>query len=155
MSENSAQAVWLTQEAYDKLKLELDHLSGPGRAAVSAKIAAAREEQAHQEARIRQLIDMLNRAQVGEAPANTDEVAPGTRVTIAFDGDEADTDTFLLGSRELLGLDNSVDATNVYSPQSPLGSAILGKKTGDAVSYVAPNGRSINVTVVKVEAFRG
>jgi len=155
MSENSAPAVRLTQVAYDKLKLELDPLSGPGRAAVSAKIAAAREEQAHQEARIRQLIDMLNRAQVGEAPANTDEVAPGTRVTIAFDGDEADTDTFLLGSRELLGLDNSVDATNVYSPQSPLGSAILGKKTGDAVSYVAPNGRSINVTVVKVEAFRG
>jgi transcription elongation factor GreA len=44
MSENSAQIIWLTQEAYDKLKLELDHLSGPGRAAVSAKIAAAREE---------------------------------------------------------------------------------------------------------------
>jgi transcription elongation factor GreA len=76
-------------------------------------------------------------------------------VTIAFDGDESDTDTFLLGSRELLGLDNSVDSTNVYSPQSPLGSAILGKKTGDAVSYVAPNGRMINVTVVKVEAFHG
>ena len=112
MSENSAQAIWLTQEAYDKLRMELDHLSGPGRAAVSAKIAsareegdlsenggyhAAREEQAHQEARIRQLIDMLNRAQVGEAPANADEVAPGTQVTIAFDGDESDTDTFLLG----------------------------------------------------------
>jgi transcription elongation factor GreA len=170
MSENSAQAIWLTQEAYDKLKMELNYLSGPGRAAVTAKIAAAREEgdlsenggyhaareeQAHQEARIRQLIHMLNQAQVGEAPANTEEVAPGTRVTIAFDGDEADTDTFLLGSRELLGLDNSVDSTNVYSPQSPLGSAILGKKTGDAVSYVAPNGHMINVTVVKVEAFRG
>jgi transcription elongation factor GreA len=169
MSENSAQAIWLTQEAYDKLKIELDYLTGPGRAGVTAKIAAAREEgdlsenggyhaareeQAHQEARIRQLTHMLNRAQVGEAPANADEVAPGTRVTIAFDGDESDTDTFLLGSRELLGLDNSVDATtNVYSPQSPLGSAILGKKTGDAVSYAAPNGRMINVTVVKVEAF--
>ena len=170
MSENSPQAIWLTQEAYDKLKIELNYLAGPGRAAVSAKIAAARdegdlsenggyhaarEEQAHQEARIRQLTHMLNEAQVGEAPANTDEVAPGTRVTIAFDGDESDTDTFLLGSRELLGLDNSVDSTNVYSPQSPLGSAILGKRTGDAVSYVAPNGHMINVTVVKVEAFNG
>ena len=72
-------------------------------------------------------------------------------MTIAFDGDESDTDTFLLGSRELLGLDD-LD-TNVYSPQSPLGAAIMGKKIGDAVSYVAPNGRSINVTVVKVEPF--
>jgi transcription elongation factor GreA len=167
MSE-STQAIWLTQEAYDKLRGELEHLSGPGRADVTAKIAAARdegdlkenggyhaarEEQGKQEARIRQLTDMLRRAEVGDAPTNTDEVAPGTQVTIAFDGDESDTDTFVLGSRELLGLDDSVGATNVYSPQSPLGAAIIGKKIGDAVSYVAPNGKSINVTVVKVEPF--
>jgi len=167
MSETEQQVIWLTQEAYQKLSDELDHLTGPGRAEVTAKIAqardegdlrenggyhAAREEQGQQEARIRQLSDMLRRAQVGEAPANADEVAPGTQVTIAFDGDETDTDTFVLGSRELLGLDASVDV-NVYSPQSPLGAAILGKKKGDAVSYVAPNGRSINVTVVKVEPF--
>ena len=168
MSETEQQVIWLTQEAYQKLSDELDHLSGPGRAEVTAKIAqardegdlrenggyhAAREEQGQQEARIRQLSDMLRRAQVGEAPANADEVAPGTQITIAFDGDETDTDTFVLGSRELLGLDASVDV-NVYSPQSPLGAAILGKKKGDAVSYVAPNGKSINVTVVKVEAYR-
>jgi transcription elongation factor GreA len=168
MSENATQAVWLTQEAYDKLKAELDQLTGPGRAAVSAKIAAARdegdlrenggyhaarEEQGQQEARIRQLTDMLRRAQVGEAPAAADEVVPGAKVTIAFDGDESDTDTFVLGSRELLGLDT--DATNVYSPQSPLGAAILGLRPGDEASYAAPNGRSINVTVIKVEPFGG
>jgi transcription elongation factor GreA len=168
MSENPSQAVWLTQEAYDKLKYELDHLQGPGRAAIAQKIAqareegdlrenggyhAARDEQGQLEARIRQLTDMLHRAQVGEAPTNADEVAPGMKITIAFDGDESDTDTFVLGSRELLGLDESVDATNVYSPQSPLGAAILGKRRGDDVSYAAPNGRSINVTVVKVEPF--
>jgi transcription elongation factor GreA len=168
MSENPSQAVWLTQEAYDKLKSELDQLSGPRRAEIVSKIAqareegdlsenggyhAAREEQGQLEARIRQLTDMLHRAQVGESPANSDEVAPGMKVTIAFDGDESDTDTFVLGSRELLGLDAQVDATNVYSPQSPLGSAILGKRKGDDVSYVAPNGRSINVTVIDVKPF--
>src|SRR5215210_1002548 len=165
MSETASHTIWLTQEAYDKLQGELDHLSGPGRAEVSAKIArardegdlrenggyhAAREEQGVQEARIRQLEDMLRRAQVGEASANADEVAPGTQVTIAFDGDESDTDTFVLGSRELLGLDDAVDATNVYSPQSPLGAAILGRRRGDAVTYSAPNGRDISVTIVKV-----
>ena len=98
---------------------------------------------------------MLRRAQVGEPSAAIDEVAPGTRVTIAFEGDESDTDTFVLGSRELLGLDGGVEATNVYSPQSPLGAAILGRRPGDTVSYIAPNGRSINVTVIKVEPFRG
>ena len=169
MSETATHTIWLTQEAYDKLSSELEHLSGAGRAEVSQKIArareegdlrenggyhAAREEQGVQEARIRQLTDMLRRAQVGESPANADEVAPGTQVTIAFDGDESDTDTFVLGSRELLGLDDSVD-TNVYSPQSPLGSAILGKKTGESASYAAPNGRSIEVTIVRVEPFHG
>jgi len=159
--------IWVTQEAYARLQQELEHLKGDVRADITAKIAAARdegdlkenggyhaarEEQGKQEARIRQLADMLRRAEVGEAPTNTDVVAPGTQVTIAFDGDESDTDTFVLGSRELLGLDDTVD-TNVYSPQSPLGSAIVGKKKGDAVSYAAPNGNSINVTVVKVEPF--
>ena len=168
MSENATQTIWLTQEAYDKLQSELEQLSGPGRADVSARIAAAREEgdlrenggyhaareeQGKQEARIRQLTDMLRRAEVGEAPANASEVAPGTLVTIAFDGDESDTDTFLLGSRELLGLDD-VDV-DVYSPQSPLGAAILGMSKGDEVSYTAPNGKTINVTVVKVEPYAG
>jgi transcription elongation factor GreA len=168
MSENATQTVWLTQEAYDKLQSELEQLSGPGRAEIASKIAAARDEgdlrenggyhaareiQGQQEARIRQLIDMLRRAKIGEPAAIADEVVPGSRVTVAFDGDESDTDTFVLGSRELLGLDVGVDAANVYSPQSPLGAAILGRRPGDAVSYVAPNGRSINVTVVKVEPF--
>ena len=81
MSE-ATQTIWLTQDAYDKLQGELEQLSGPGRADVTAKIAAARdegdlrenggyhaarEEQGKQEARIRQLKDMLRRAEVGEA----------------------------------------------------------------------------------------
>ncbi len=170
MSETtSTQTIWLTQDAYDKLQQELDHLSNAGRAEVTARIAAARDEgdlkenggyhaardeQGQMEARIRQLTDMLRRAEVGEAPNNPDEVVPGTRVTIAFDGDENDTDTFLLGSREVLGLDDSVEM-NVYSPQSPLGAAILNKHKGDAVSYDAPNGKPISVTIVAVEAFTG
>ena len=44
MSETATQTIWLTQEAYDKLQGELDHLSTEGRAEVTAKIAAAREE---------------------------------------------------------------------------------------------------------------
>jgi len=163
----AAQTIWLTQDAHDKLQAELEQLSGPGRADVTARIAqardegdlkenggyhAAREQQGQMEARIRQLKDMLRRAEVGEAPANSDEVGPGTRVTVAFDGDESDTDTFLLGSRELLGLDDSVEV-NVYSPQSPLGAAILGRSKGDSASYAAPNGRKINVTIVSVEPY--
>ena len=166
MSDAQNSTVWLTQEAFDKLTDELDYLKGEGRTTVSAKIAqardegdlsenggyhAAREEQGQMEGRIRQLEDLLRRAQVGSAAGAADEVAPGKLVTVAYDGDEDDTDTFLLGSREVLGTDASVDHS-VYSPQSPLGAAVLGAKVGDEVRYAAPNGKELMLVVTKVES---
>ncbi|HAP89747.1 MAG TPA: transcription elongation factor GreA, partial [Arthrobacter bacterium] len=89
---NSAPAAWLTQEAFDRLKAELDHLSGPGRAEIVQKIESARqegdlkenggyhaakEEQGKIEARIRQLTALLRDANVGEAPADDGIVEPG------------------------------------------------------------------------------
>lgn len=166
MSEN--QTVWLTQEAYDKLSSELEYLKGEGRLAVSRKIAqarsegdlsenggyhAAREEQGHQEARIRQLEAMLRSAQIGEAPENATAVAPGMVVTICYDDDPDDTDTFLLGSRELLGVTDA--AVEVFSPQSPLGAAVLGRKKDQKASYVGPTGATFEVTVLGFEPFTG
>lgn len=169
MSENASDTVWLTQDAYDKLANELAYLKGTGRAEVTAKIAAARnegdlsenggyhaarDEQGQQEARIRQLEQMLRHAKVGEAPADPSEIAPGFTVTIAYDGDLDDTDTFLLGSREMLGVDDSVDV-QVYSPQSPIGSAVLGRHVDDEVTYEAPNGKALSATIIKVVPFGG
>ena len=101
------------------------------------------------ESRIRQLEDLLRRAQVGEPEGAHDEVAPGKVVTVAFDGDESDTETFLLGSREILGTDSSVG--HAVSPQAPLGAAVVGAKLGDKVTYEAPNGREITVVVTKID----
>jgi transcription elongation factor GreA len=154
----------LTQEAYDKLAEELAYLKGEGRQIISARIArardegdlsenggyhAAREEQGQQEARIRQLQAMLDNAQVGEPPSVDAGIRPGMQITIYYDDDPDDDETFLLGSREMLGFDDSVDL-EVYSPQSPLGQALLGARQGDKVSYVAPNGKTIEVTVAEV-----
>lgn len=157
--------VWLTQDAYDKLAAELEYLKGEGRAAVAAKIGqarsegdlsenggyhAAREEQAHQEARIRQLEAMLRDAQIGEPAGQTGLVTPGMEVTICYDDDPDDTDTFVLGSRELLALTEG-DTVEVYSPQSPLGAAVLGKKVGDNVSYTGPTGRTFDVRILDIK----
>ena len=164
MSDNSKNVVWLTQEAHDSLTSELNHLKTEGREDVSARISAARdegdlsenagyhaarEEQGQMEARIRQLEQLLRDARVGETEGASDEAAPGKIVTVAFNGDETDTDTFLIGSREVLGSDSSV--ANAVSPQSPLGAAVLGHQKGDEVSYQAPNGKSISVTIVQVQ----
>jgi transcription elongation factor GreA len=155
---------WLTQDAYDRLKTELEHLSGEGRVEIAKKIEAAREEgdlkenggyhaakeeQGKQEARIRQLRQLLDNAQVGDAPVSADgRVSAGMVVTVDLGGDEM---TFLLGNREIAG-DADVD---VYSEKSPLGSAILGRKIGDSTSYSLPNGTQVGVKILDAKPFTG
>jgi transcription elongation factor GreA len=164
VTQTSESVTWLTQEAHDRLKAELEHLSGPGRTEIAKKIEAAREEgdlrenggyhaakeeQGKQELRIRQLTQLLQRARVGEAPADTGVVAPGMVVTVRFVGDD-DTMTFLLGSRE----DDSVQL-EVYSAASPLGRAINGKRVGEQATYELPNGRAVSVEIVEAKPYVG
>lgn len=153
---------WLTQEAFDTVKAELDQLRTVGRSEIAKRIEAARaegdlsenggyhaakEEQGKQEARIRQLQDLLHRAQVGERPADDGTVAPGMVVTVKFTGDD-ETETFLLGSREMASMDATIDH-EVYSPNSPLGSAISGHTVGDTVTFETPTGRTMGVEIVE------
>jgi transcription elongation factor GreA len=155
---------WLTQDAYDRLKAELDHLSGPGRIEIAKKIEAAREEgdlkenggyhaakdqQGMQEARIRQLTQILENSRVGEPPRTDGVVGPGMTVTIRFAGDE-DEVTFLLASREEVG-----SPIDVYSPKSPLGNAISGKKVGETATYNLPNGRATTVEILEAVPYNG
>ena len=156
---------WLTQEAYDRLKSELDHLSGPGRVEIAKKIEAARdegdlrenggyhaakEEQGKIEGRIIQLQHILQHAKVGEPPRTEGVVGPGMTVTIRFAGDDDDEVTFLLASREESGA-----PIDVYSPRSPLGSAISGKKIGEKATYTLPNGRAATVEILEAVPYIG
>ena len=155
---------WLTQEAYDRLKSELDHLSGRGRAEIAEKIEfareegdlrenggyhAAKEEQGKIEARINQLQHILASARVGEPPRTEGVVGPGMTVTVRFERDD-DEVTFLLASREESGA-----PIDVYSPRSPLGSAINGKKIGDSATYQLPNGRAAKVEILEAVPYIG
>lgn len=159
---NDAQT-FLTQEAFARLSAELEELSTTGREDIAKRIEAAREEgdlkenggyhaakdeQAKIEARIRTLATLLKNATVGEAPKSTGIVEPGTVITATVAGGE---EIFLLGSREI-SADGDLD---VYSEQSPLGAAILGLKVGSKTSYEAPNGRQIEVEILKVETYTG
>jgi transcription elongation factor GreA len=162
---DEAHATWLTQDAFDRLKSELEELKAH-RPVIAAEINARREEgdlkenggyhaakdeQGKQEARIRQLEDLLRSAKVGEAPTTATEVVPGTVVTVLFDGDPDDSETFLLGSREI----GATTDLTVYSPESALGAAILGHKPGETVRYETPNGASISVRIAKLDVFSG
>ncbi|MEA5154390.1 transcription elongation factor GreA [Raineyella sp.] len=166
MAENVTDTVFLTQAAHDRLIADLEALKG-NREAISRKIAqareegdlsenagyhAAREEQGQQEAKITEIEHILRTAQVGEGPADTDVVGVGTVVTVAWDGDEDDSESFFLGSRENALLDASLAETDVYSPQSPIGQAVLGARIGQAVEFDTPTGATASVTILNIEA---
>ena len=154
MTETTNQS-YLTQAAHDRLKAELEELSGPGRTEIAKRIEAAREEgdlrenggyhaakeeQGKMEARIRQLTQLLENAIIGETPADDGIVEPGMMVTVEMLGDE---ETFLLGSREI-----SDESIQVFSEKSPIGAAVNGASVGDTVTFEAPNGKQVEVKVV-------
>ncbi|MBU6245123.1 MAG: transcription elongation factor GreA [Actinomycetales bacterium] len=159
----TAEVTWLTQEGYDRLAAELADRQGPRRQEITKRIElareegdlkenggyhAAKEEQGKNEARIRVLKHLLENAQIGAPDADHDEVSHGKVVTIrfpAFDEEE----TFLLGSRE----EAAHASIEVYSPTSPLGAAVLGKRVGDRTSYDLANGKQMSVEIVRVEAY--
>ncbi|MBG6239294.1 transcription elongation factor GreA [Mycetocola sp. CAN_C7] len=157
------QVTFLTQDAYDRLAGELEELSTVGREEIAKKIESAREEgdlkenggyhaakdeQGKQEARIRTLTQLLRDASVGEAPESHGVVESGTVITATVAGGK---EVFLLGNREIAA-NSDLD---VYSEQSPLGSAILGLKVGESTTYTAPNGKEITVKITKVETYAG
>ena len=157
------QQVWLTQEGYNRLQAELAHLTGDAREAVVRRIEdarsegdlkenggyhAAKEEQGKQEARVRQLQQLLRDAKVGEAPSDG-TAGLGTIIEVRFSGDTS-TERYLLGSRE-----DSGSGVEVLSPQSSIGKNVVGHKAGDVVTYEAPNGRSVSLELVSVTPYSG
>lgn len=146
---------WLTHEAADRLRAELADLAGPRRVDIIKKIEAARsegdlkenggyhaakDEQGKIEARIRQLKHMLENAHIGEPPASADgAIGHGMKVIVEIMGEEME---FLLGSREI-----AVENLDVYSEKSPLGAAVMGAEVGTTVTYMAPNGKQISVSI--------
>ena len=162
MTEATTNQSFLTQSAYDRLKNELDELSGPGRTEIAKKIEAAREEgdlkenggyhaakeeQGKMEARIRQLTQLLENAIIGETPKDSGIAESGMVVTVEMFGDQEE---FLLGSREI-----SDSSMQVFSEKSPIGAAVNGHKVGETVTYEAPNGKEIEVKIVGATPYTG
>lgn len=134
----SAQTLWMTQTAFDRLEQELAELS-----------AADRDVTDAEQARVLELRDMIRRAEVGTKP-DDGVVEAGMRVRVRFESDGS-TEEFLLGSRDVVG--GADDDIDVYSPTSPLGVAISGRSVGDTAEFTAPSGATIAVTVLEAVPF--
>ena len=128
-----------------EITLRIEEARAHGDLSENAEYDAAKNDQGHNEARIRQLDDMIKRAVVVEASGATDEVAPGCLVELRYEGDD-DTTTYLYGS-----IEERHETYEVLSTSSPLGVALAGKKPGDRVTYQGPK-RALAVELVGVRA---
>ena len=150
----------LSQDAYERLKAELDDLTTRGRTEIARLIERAREmgdlsengdyhaakdDQGKMEARIRQLQALLDRAVIVDRAAPGGKVATGSIVAIRYEGDD-EVERYLVGS-----IEERRDDMAVISPGSPLGQALVGHQAGDTVEYAAPSG-TLKVDIVEVGA---
>ena len=121
----TAQRVWLTPAAHDRLRDELTTLQKWAvEVTDSADIDAVAVRRA-QQGRIQQIHEMLVDAVIGEEPPNDGIAEPGMVVTVRY-GD-----------------------IEVYSLNSPLGAAINGARVGDTRGYQLPNQKTQDVTVMR------
>ncbi len=152
---------WLTPDAHRKLLADLEYLTTEGRQAVIQRIAEAREhgdlrenaeydtaknDQGLMEAKIRGIQHVLDNCEVRDVQ-DSGAVEVGTVATVVDDdGDEMEV--FLAPA------ENKVPGLLLASPVSPLGSALLGAKPGESVTYKAPGGK-FTYKVVSVRVYAG
>jgi len=146
-------ATTLSHAAYDRLVAELADLTTRGRVEIAQKIEAARalgdlsengdyhaakDAQGHMEMRIRQLEALLKDAVVSDDVGDADTVNAGSVVRLRYEGDDdTDAEEYLVGSVE-----ERREGLAVISTESPLGKALLGRRSGpEPIAYEAPNGR--------------
>ena len=149
----------LSRDAFERLKAELEQLTGEGRIDIAQKIEAARalgdlsengdyhaakDQQGKMEARIRQIQGILQDAKIVEAREADGTVSVGSIVGIVFDEGD-DPERYLVGH-----IEERVEGLDVLSPESPLGSELLGKRAGDDATYEV-KGNKLTVKIVSVE----
>lgn len=147
---SSRDIVYLTQEGFETLSEELEHLKsvrrlevaerlhnalGEGELIENAELEIARSEQAFVEGRILDLEERLRKAQIiSKNGPHTDVVSIGSTVTIKERGGSDEEKYFVVGSSE-------ADPKNGrISNESPLGRALIGKRVRDKAVVRAPDG---------------
>jgi transcription elongation factor GreA len=149
---------YLTQEKYNELVKELDHLKRVRRREVAesleyakslgdlsenAEYHEARDTQAMIEDRINHIESILKSAKIISSHT-TDAVAIGSIVTIQKEGTKEDKVYTIVGAEE------SDIVSGKISVLSPLGQAVMGKKKGETFKFKAPSGE-VSYKVISIK----
>lgn len=154
-----ARQVRLTQEGYDRLKVQLEHeyerleeatrilreLTGSSDDYDDSGLEEAKREKARLELRIDNLEDQLNRADIIEGH-DVDSVDLGAVVTLQDTGSKEAFEIQIVSPIEAGVLEGDIPKV---SDESPLGKAVLGRRTGDTVEVVI-NGKRTQYTLMSI-----
>jgi len=147
----------LTPAGQLKLEEELRHLETVRRREVGERIKEAKEfgdisenseyddaknEQAWVESRIIEVTQILARATVVDAPTSSTKVTLGSKVKL--ESAHGVTVYQVVGSAE------ADPANDKISNESPVGSAIMGRKKGDAVKVTTPSGKVMEYKILSI-----
>lgn len=140
----------MTEGSYQKLDEEIKLLKGPERQRIIKAIAearehgdlsenaeyhAAKEQQSHNEGRILELEDMLNRAEIIDIISlSGDSVKFGATVSIVDEDTDEEMTYQIVGDYEA-----NVEEGRI-SISSPIARGLIGKETGDSVEVRTPGG---------------
>lgn len=151
-------SVRLTEEGKTRLEAELTHLreiklkelfrsvqdaNTNNEASDSSEYEEIKDELAYTEARVRELEQLLENAEIIQEGSPDGIVALGSRVTVQ--DEDNFTETWVMVSPE-----EATTAEHRVSIDSPVGQALAGCKAGDTVSVETPGGE-YSYTVVAVE----
>ncbi len=156
----SDRPAYLTRDGRARLEAELEELVTKGRKEIAERINAAKElgdisesgeyedaknQQAHLEGRIREIKSILARAQIiDEENGDNHEVRIGSRVTVRIDGEDSEETWTIVGSTEAKPSEGKI------SNESPIGSALLGKRPRQRVTVDTPSG-TMKLTIVDIQ----
>ena len=154
-----SEKVYLTNEGFLEIEEELSHLKEVKRPEVikalkdaralgdlseNADYDAARNEQAQVEGRIKELEQLLEKAELIEKK-DTDKVALGATVKIQYEDDDDDVEEYrIVGSKE------ADPSNNKISNESPLAKAIMNAHVGEVCVVESPNG-NYNVKIIDIK----
>ena len=150
----------MTVSGYDELDAELKRLKGPERQRIihaisearahgdlseNAEYHAAKEQQSHNEGRVMELEDMINRADVIDPTSLS-----GNNVKFGATVHLVDEDTDNEVTYQIVGDFEANLETGKLSISSPIARALIGKETGDSVEVNTPGGgKSYEILGVK------
>ena len=150
-------AEYLTAEGLNRLKKELDerrerrqeiikHIEfarEQGDLTENTEYDSAKNEQGENESRILGIEDILSRAVIISKKEKTADIRLCSSVSLQKEGSDEIEKYFLVGSEEADPLAGKI------SHESPLGAMLLGKKKGENIKVLTPNGK-INYTIIDV-----